>query len=135
MIKVITIMTGRYRKVLKRGNRDKAKLLFRSLAVFDRRASLASPSKKPDMQAIVDEQKPDEMLEEEAAAEKASHVQGFAIDQAAGDEDEEDDDLTLAALDSLDMIEVFKDDQLRNIDRRMLHALIPTDNFRRFVRC
>lgn len=131
MIKVITIMTGRYRKVLKRGGRDKAKLLFRSLAVFDRRASVASPTEKPNMQSIVDEQKPDSMLEEEAAAGKSAQA-GFAIDEPANDDEEEDDDdLALAALDSLDAIEVFKQDQFRNIDRKMNHALIPTENFRR----
>lgn len=135
MIKVITIMTSRYRKVLKRGNRDKAKLLFRSLAVFDRRASIASPSEKPNMQDIVDEQKPDEMLEEEAAAKDSQpHVGGFAIDQSANDdEDEDDDDLALAALDSLDAIEVFKHDQIQKIDKKMIHAMIPTDNFKRLL--
>ncbi|KPI45449.1 Restriction of telomere capping protein 5 [Cyphellophora attinorum] len=133
MIKVITIMTGRYKRILKRGNRDKAKLLFRSLAVFDRRASVASPSEKPNMQAIIDEQKPDEMLEEEAAAGKRAQA-GFAIDEPANDgEEEDDDDLALAALDSLDAIEVFKQDQIKTIDRKMNHAIIPTDNFRRLL--
>jgi hypothetical protein len=132
MMKVITIMTGRYKRILKRGNRDKAKLLFRSLAVFDRRASVASPSEKPNMQAIIDEQKPDDMLEEEAAAGKRAQA-GFAIDEPANDgEEEDDDDLALAALDSLDAIEVFKQDQIKTIDRKMNHAIIPTDNFRRY---
>ncbi|ETN38366.1 uncharacterized protein HMPREF1541_06401 [Cyphellophora europaea CBS 101466] len=135
MIKVITIMTGRYKKVLKRGNRDKAKLLFRSLAVFDRRASIASLSEKPSMKDIIDEQKPDQMLEEEAAAKDSQpRVGGFAIDQPANDdEDEDDDDLALAALDSLDAIEVFKQDQVQKIDKKMIHAMIPTDNFRRLI--
>jgi hypothetical protein len=135
MIKVITLMTSRYRKVLKRGNRDKAKLLFRSLAVFDRRASVASPSEKPNMQEIIDEQKPDDMLEEEAAAKKTQpRVGGFAIDQPANDdEDEDDDDLALAALDSLDAIEVFKQDQVRRMDKKMLHAMIPVENFKRLL--
>ena len=133
MLKVVTIMTGRYKKVLRRGNRDKIKLLFRSMAVFDRRASVASPSEKPSMKDIIDEQKPESMLEEEAVLkETSSRPLGHAIDQAANDdEDEDDDDLALAALDALDAIEVFKYDQ--KIDRKMNHALIPKDNLKRLI--
>lgn len=135
MIKVITIMTGRYRKILKRGNRDKAKLIFRSLAVFDRRSSTLESPQKPNMKDLVDEQKPDAMLEEEAIAKDAQPpVGGFAVDQPANDdEDEDDDDLALAALDSLDAIEVFKQDQIQKIDRKMNHAMIPTENFKRLL--
>jgi TLD len=130
-LKVVTIMTGRYQKVLKRGNRDKVKLLFRSMAVFDRRASFLSPSEKPSMKDIINEQKPDDMLQDEAALKEGrSHVSGFAIDEPANDdEDEDDDDLALAALDSLDAIEVFKQDQ--KVDRKINHALIPVENLKR----
>jgi hypothetical protein len=133
MIKVVTIMTGRYKKVLKRGNRDKFKLLFRSMAVFDRRASIISPSQKPSMKEIVDEQKPDDMLEEDAVLEKSgAPAQGYAIDLPANDdEDEDDDDLVLAALDSLNAIEVFKHDQ--KADRKINRAMIPVENFKRFI--
>jgi hypothetical protein len=132
VIKVITILTGRYRKVLRRGNRDRAKLIFRSLAVFDRRASVVSPSGRPSMKEIVDEQKPDEMLAAEAAANDSQPaVGGFAVDMPANDdEDEDDDDLALAALDSLDAIEVFKQDQIQRIDRKMNHAMVPVNNFK-----
>lgn len=133
MLKVVTIMTGRYKKVLRRGNRDKIKLLFRSMAVFDRRASVVSPSEKPSMKDIIDEQKPASMLEEDALLEhSSSHPSCFAIDQAVNDdEDEDDDDLALAALDALDAIEVFKHDQ--KIDRKMNHALIPMDNLKKLI--
>src|ERR1700749_1612680 len=46
MLKVVTIMTDKYRKVVRRGQQDKVKLLFRSLAVFDRRASMIRPPEK-----------------------------------------------------------------------------------------
>ena len=132
MLKVVTIMTGRYKKVLKRGNRDKTKLLFRSLAVFDRRSSTIGEREKPKMEDIVREQKPDDMLEEAAAKEGRSHVSGFAIDQPFNDdEDEDDDDLALAALDSLDAIEVFKHDQ--RMDRKINHAFIPADHLEKLV--
>jgi hypothetical protein len=43
MLKVVVVMTERYGRVLKGGNTDRNKLLFRSLAVFDRRMSSTSP--------------------------------------------------------------------------------------------
>lgn len=130
MLKVITIMTGRYKKILKRGDQDKAKLLFRSLAVFDRSASLSSPTEQPSMADVVNEQLPDDM---KAGKGISSHPSGFAIDEPANDDEEEDeDDLALAALDALDAIEVFKQDQ--RVDRKIHHAMIPVDNFKNLVK-
>lgn len=133
MLKIITIMTGRYKKILKRGDQDKAKLLFRSLAVFDRKASVSSPKDKPNMEDIVRDQLPDEMLKEREVQEgMRSHTSGFAIDEPSNDdEDEDDDDLALAALDSLDAIEVFKQDQ--RTDRKIHHAMIPADNLKKLI--
>ncbi|PQE13975.1 putative Restriction of telomere capping 5 protein [Rutstroemia sp. NJR-2017a BBW] len=45
MIMVVVIMTERYQRVLKKGSRDRTKLLFRSLAVYDRRESRAGLDK------------------------------------------------------------------------------------------
>ncbi|RMZ78133.1 hypothetical protein DV738_g4078, partial [Chaetothyriales sp. CBS 135597] len=103
MLKVITILTGRYKKILKRGDKDKTKLLFRSLAVFDRSASIDS------------------------------HLSGFAVDEPANndDEEEDDDDLALAALDALDAIEVFRHDS--KVDRKINHAAIPAENLKNLV--
>ncbi|KIV78254.1 hypothetical protein PV11_09991 [Exophiala sideris] len=133
MLKIVTIMTGRYKKVLKRGDQDKAKLLFRSLAVFDRKASVSSPKEKPDMDELVRDQLPDDMLKEREVQEGMySHASGFAIDEPANDdEDEDDDDLALAALDALDAIEVFKQDQ--RTDRKIHHAMIPADNLKKLI--
>ncbi|KAI1614334.1 TLD-domain-containing protein [Exophiala viscosa] len=133
MLKIVTIMTGRYKKVLKRGDQDKAKLLFRSLAVFDRKASVSSPKEKPDMDALVRDQLPDDMMKEREVQEgMQSHASGFAIDEPANDdEDEDDDDLALAALDALDAIEVFKQDQ--RTDRKIHHAMIPADNLKKLI--
>jgi hypothetical protein len=137
MLKVVTIMTERYTKILKRGKQDKTKLLFRSMAVFDRRMStvvrLPSEKEKPTMEQLVEEQKPDDMKDEDASRKEVrSHVAGFAIDEPANDEEEEDDDeLALAALDVLDAIEVFKQDQ--KVDRKIHHARVPVENFRKLV--
>ncbi|KIW72218.1 hypothetical protein PV04_00428 [Phialophora macrospora] len=133
MLKVITIMTGRYKKVLKRGDQDKAKLLFRSLAVFDRRSSMPPPKEAPSMEDIVKEQLPDDMVKEQEVKEGvSSHVAGFSIDIPLNDdEDEDDDDLALAALDALDAIEVFKHDQ--RTDRKINRAMIPVENLKKLV--
>ncbi|KAL8883860.1 MAG: hypothetical protein Q9215_007969 [Flavoplaca cf. flavocitrina] len=143
MLKVVVIMTERYGTVLKRGRADRNKLLFRSLAVFDRRMS--SVYEKPS-QELLDSVRDEDMekvdtrdavLEEarsQAAGQEPQSALGFAIDKPANDEDEEEDDdeLALAALDSLDAIEVFKYDQ-RAADTKIHHAQIPVDNFRRLL--
>ncbi|KAL8947178.1 MAG: hypothetical protein Q9222_006516 [Ikaeria aurantiellina] len=142
MLKVVVIMTERYGTVLKRGRKDRNKLLFRSLAVFDRRMS--SVAEKPS-QEILDSVRreklekvdtSDAVLEEariQAAGEEPASARGFSIDKPANDEDEDEDDdeLALAALDSLDAIEVFKYDQ--RADTKIHHAQIPVDNFRRLL--
>lgn len=130
MIRIITLMTDRYRKVLKRGDSDKNKLLFRSLAVFDRRASSAlSPTSEKKMRDIIRQQQGEQT---EEVGQTGST--GFSIDQPLDDdedEDEDDDDLALAALDALDAIEVFKEDQKK--DRKIHHAHIPVYNFERLI--
>ncbi len=115
--------------MLKRGRRDRGKLLFRSLAVFDRRMA-SSGEEKPKVEREMEK----EVEKWESAVEETrSHVEGFTIDKAANDddEDEDDDELALAALDSLDAIEVFKHDQ--KTDTKMQHALIPGDNLRKLI--
>lgn len=131
MLKVVVIMTERYGKVLKRGRVDRNKLLFRSLAVFDRRMN--SAYEEPSQEILHSSQEKGADATETAIESPQSHVPGFCIDEAAndGDEDEDDDELALAALDSLDAIEVFKHDQ--RADTKIHHAQIPIDNFRRLL--
>ncbi|KAL9030771.1 MAG: hypothetical protein Q9196_001149 [Gyalolechia fulgens] len=142
MLKVVVIMTERYRTVLKRGGADRNKLLFRSLAVFDRRMSSAYEKPSQDLlDSIRDEKlekgdisdvRPDE-ARSQAAGEEPHSTPGFSVDAPANDadEDEDDDELALAALESLDAIEVFKYDQ--RADTKINHAQIPVDNFRRLL--
>ena len=133
MLKVVTIMTERYGKILKRGKQDRLKLLFRSLAVFDRSQSqvaLRDQSEKEKLQSMADEQKPIDSLSPIEGV--RSHVAGFAIDEPIDDDEEEDDDeLALSALDALDAIEVFKLDNKR--DRKINHAKIPVANLRKLL--
>ncbi|KAA8575988.1 hypothetical protein EYC84_006151 [Monilinia fructicola] len=124
MIMVVVIMTERYQRVLKKGNRDRNKLLFRSLAVYDRRESRAG---------IENEESKTETTPPlpEGEGVVKNHATGFAVDTAANDDEEEeddDDDLALAALESLDAIEVF-----RHGDPPIAQATIPSDNLKKLI--
>lgn len=120
MIMVVVIMSERYQRVLKKGNRDRTKLLFRSLAVFDRKET------HPDTEEA------NELGSETPSSEQIdpprSHAAGFAVDEGVEDEDEDDDDLALAALESLDAIEVF-----RQGDLPIAQASIPSDNLKKLI--
>ena len=119
MIMVVVIMTERYQRVLKKGNRDRTKLLFRSLAVYDRKQE--NDADKATFDGAADAQRPETVTK--------SHTAGFAIDEATNDEGEEDDDdLALAALESLDAIEVF-----RHGDAPIAQASIPSDNLKKLI--
>lgn len=126
MLKVVVIMTERYDKILKRGKADRHKLLFRSLAVFDRAVNVRYGQNREEALAAAH----DEKLGPHAAAraENAPAAE-FSIDRTGSDdgEDEDDDELALAALESLDAIEVFKHDQ--RTDTNIHHARIPLDSF------
>ena len=133
MLKVVVIMTERYGRVLKNGKADRNKLLFRSLAVFDRRMS--SVYEKPSKEALDALREASSESTESAIASpiEPRYTGAFLIDKPSNDDDEEEDDdeLALAALDSLDAIEVFKHDQ--RADTKIHHAQIPVDNFRRLL--
>jgi hypothetical protein len=130
MLKCITIFTSRYQKVLKNGDRDKTKLIFRSLAIFDRRTSMIMALEK--QQPIKDGTFTEQELQDSRNTDHektggSMHAPGFAVDE----EEEDDDDLALAALDALDAIEVFKHDQ--KTDRKIALANIPSRNLKRLI--
>src|SRR5271163_4386027 len=117
-------MTQRYERVLKKGSRDRTKLLFRSLAVYERQLSHNEAKS-----AISPPKNNQSNSPESNDKEMRSHAPGFAVDEAANDEDEEDDDeLALAALEVLDAIEVFK-----HGDAPIAQASIPSDNLRKLI--
>lgn len=119
LMRVITILTERYKRVLKRGHKDRLRLLFNSLAVFDRRAS-ELVEERPE---TISGHSPEDAL--------VDSIQGFDIDRAANDgsDDEDDDELALAALDSLDAIEAISLGE----KHRTQHSLIPSDNLLKLV--
>ncbi|KAH8734566.1 restriction of telomere capping protein 5 [Ilyonectria robusta] len=118
LIMVVVIMTERYKKVLARGSTDRTKLLFKSMAVYDRKPSDAAINPP----------------EDEAPQKKQngnSHA-GFAVDEAQEDgeeEDDEDDDLVLTAFELLDIKEAVDQGHAPNFHG----ATIPTDNFRKLL--
>ena len=60
------------------------------------------------------------------------HATGFSVDAPGlDDEDEDDDELALAALDSLDVIDIYKVD--RGSEFRTQQAQIPVDNWRQLL--
>jgi hypothetical protein len=124
MIMVIVIMTERYRTVLARGSSDRTKLLFRSLAVFDRKPS--------ESDALPEAAQLDEPNGKDEKAQGNSHVAGFAVDQAGDevdDDDDEDDDLVLTAFELLDVKEAVDQGHAPKFHS----ATIPTDNFRKLL--
>ncbi|KAN0087149.1 TLD domain containing protein [Elaphomyces granulatus] len=125
MVKVVVLLTERYGRVLKRGNKDRVRLLFGSLADVGRKDFELS-----NMDASANGQSSTYQTTTEKSG---SHVPGFSIDEPAndGDEEEDDDDLALAALESLDAIEVFKHDS--RIDRAVFEARVSADTFRRLL--
>ncbi|KAG0643405.1 TLD-domain-containing protein [Tuber brumale] len=109
LVKAVAILTGRYKSVVRRRRPDSLRLLFRSLAVYDR--------------GVRQEGKGDGGVEK---------GKGNQVDVEFSLEDEEDgdeDDLSLAALDALDAIEVFGHAEKLNIQ----HARIPLDILRKLI--
>ncbi|KAL4913433.1 TLD-domain-containing protein [Aspergillus aurantiobrunneus] len=116
MIKVAVLLTERYGRVLRRGQKNRIRLLFGSLADVGRKEIEKPPEN-----------------EDKAEDGLSAHAPGFDIDAPANDnyDDDEDDDLALAALESLDAIEVFKHDS--RTDKRVYEARISLSTFRRLV--
>ncbi|KAI9652367.1 MAG: Restriction of telomere capping protein 5 [Alyxoria varia] len=122
LLKVVTIMTSRYKRVLKHGNKDRLRLLYSSLSVFDRRMSESTSPPRAD--GHIEDQK--------ALEDTMKGVSGFSIDDPANDDpddEDEEDQLAMAALDSLDAIEAISLGERPNIR----HSIIPTDNFRSII--
>jgi hypothetical protein len=124
MVKVVVLLTERYDKILKRGRKDRIKLLFGSLADVGRR-DVKDTTEQPETSA----------QEEDSPEAPHSHAPGFSIDEPSNDDydenDEDDDDLALAALESLDAIEVFRHDY--RVDRAVYEARISVDTFHRLL--
>ncbi|KAH7155739.1 restriction of telomere capping protein 5 [Dactylonectria estremocensis] len=121
LIMVVVIMTERYKKVLARGSTDRTKLLFKSMAVYDRKESITESN------PIVPEDKVPVQGQN-----GNSHVTGFAVDEAhedGDDDDDDDDDLVLTAFELLDIKEAADQGHAPSFHG----ATIPSDNFRKLL--
>ncbi|KAI1812963.1 TLD-domain-containing protein [Poronia punctata] len=124
MVMVVVIMTERYTRVLTQSATSRRKLLFKSLAVYDRKLS--------EMEKKVSTVPPN-------ASQTGSGVSapGYAVDQVGDDIDDDsadgddDDELVLAALDTLSIDDAFKTGDSHSATTH--GALIPADNFRRLI--
>ena len=121
LLKVVTILTERYGAVIKkRGREIWLRELYRSLAVYDKGLRLSL------------EDKESEKAGKKAVSSGGGSSQGFAIDAPEDGEDEaneDDDELVLAALESMDSIDVFRHGEQSDVH----HSIIPTDNLLKLV--
>ncbi|KAJ5935215.1 hypothetical protein N7466_004762 [Penicillium verhagenii] len=122
MVKVVVLLTERYGKALRRGRKDRVKLLFGSLADVGKK-DIGNGGEDKDLPTAGGD----------SASDVQNHAAGFSIDQPANDDydEDEDDDLALAALESLDAIEVFKHDH--RVDQTVYETRISIDTFRRLL--
>ena len=109
--------------MLKRGRVNWNAEIYRSLAVYDKQLSEKSEASEK-KEADVDEK-----------GETTTSQRGYSVDIASSedvpnhDEEEEEDELVLAALESLDVIDVMKHGELSD----MHSSAIPYQNFRKLV--
>ncbi|KAK8121711.1 tldc domain containing protein 2 [Apiospora sp. TS-2023a] len=137
LIVCVAILTDRYTKILAKGAATRRKLLFKSMAVYDRKMS--EIEKRPASPTVDagEESKEGDGGGSSGNATGRSHAPGFAVDEAGdseddmGAEDVDDDELVLAALNSLDLNDAFKTGDLHAASTH--GAMIPADNFRRLI--
>lgn len=122
LLKVVTIMTERFGVVLKKRSRELwLRELYRSLAIYDK-----------GIRSEIEDKEKEKANQKRKETESTSSNLGFAIDMPDdGDEgdEQEDDELVLAALESMDASEVFKAGEQSNVH----HSIIPTDNLLKLV--
>ena len=135
LVIVITLMTERYKRVLARGSTDRTKLIFKSLAVYDRKLSERATDAGGDSSAPGGNNPVGASSDEGTRTGVQSHAPGFAVDEAGEDEpddaavDDEDDALVLAAFESIDYVGAFRHGNAQTIHG----AMIPGDNFRKLI--
>ena len=125
LLKVTTIFTERYGAVIKKRGREMwLRELYRSMAVYDRGVTIGIENEEK----TKSREKPSRDIDTDTSG---GGIKGFVIDEAIDDEGEEqdDDELVLAALESMDATEVFKHGEKSNV----YHSIIPTDNLLKLV--
>ncbi|KKY29284.1 putative tldc domain containing protein 2 [Diaporthe ampelina] len=112
LVNAVIIFTERYRRLLSNGSTDRRKLLFKSLAVYDRKLvqSLGGQDSERDLSPTTGATKP-------------------SMHGADEDEPDEDDGLVISTLELLDCVEAYEDAGPPTSHE----AMIPADNFRKLI--
>lgn len=112
LVNTVIILTERYQRLLSKGSTDRRKLLFKSLAVYDRKLLQSH-----DEQDSVHDSTP------------ASGGSGPSKDAADDDEPDDDDGLVISTLELLDCVEAYEEAGPPTTHE----AIIPADNFRKLI--
>lgn len=116
LLRVVTVMTERDGRVLKRGKRSWWAEIYRSLAVYEKVLEKGGGGGGGG-----------EHGDDGKVAE--GEYTGFAVDEPGDEEEEQDDDLVLAALDSMDAADAFKQGEKSSAR----HSMIPSDNLLKLI--
>ncbi|KOS21503.1 Restriction of telomere capping protein 5 [Escovopsis weberi] len=125
LVMVVAIMTERYKRVLAKSS-DRLKLLFKSLAVHDRKASGAD---RADGGSKKTSSRPNGQTRDKPGLDGHNDDDGDDNVDDDDDDDDDEDDLVLAAFELLDVDEAMR----RGEAAEYRGAMIPTDNFRKLV--
>lgn len=112
LVNTVIILTERYQRLLLKGSTDRRKLLFKSLAVYDRKM-LQSHDGHDGVYS----------------SSPTPGSSGLSTDAADEDEPDDDDGLVISTLELLDCVEAYE-----NPGSPATHeAIIPADNFRKLI--
>lgn len=112
LVNTVIILTERYQRLLLKGSTDRRKLLFKSLAVYDRKM-LQSHDGHDGVYS----------------SSPTPGSSGLSTDAADEDEFDDDDGLVISTLELLDCVEAYED-----AGSPATHeAIIPADNFRKLI--
>lgn len=113
LVNAVIILTERYQRLLSKGSTDRRKLIFKSLAVYDRKMLQTHDG-------------PHQGVHELSHSPNSTRS---SMDAAGEDEPDEDDGLVISTLELLDCAEAYED-----AGPPATHeAIIPADNFRKLI--
>lgn len=112
LVNTVIILTERYQRLLLKGSTDRRKLLFKSLAVYDRK--------------LLQSQDGQDGVHDNTPTPGAS---GPSMGSAEEEEPDDDDGLVISTLELLDCVEAYEDAGPPTTHE----AIIPADNFRKLI--
>lgn len=112
LVNTVIILTERYQRLLLKGSTDRGKLLFKSLAVYDRK--------------LLQSQDGQDGVHDNTPTPGAS---GPSMGSAEEEEPDDDDGLVISTLELLDCVEAYEDAGPPTTHE----AIIPADNFRKLI--